>query len=292
MASVKAKDDGLNIEGLAWDHTQGQLLLGLRSPVVDGNALLVPLRLRDPRGPFSYDNLEVKEAIRLPLGGFGIRSVEYDPQQKVFYIIAGATETQGQFRLADDFTVPAGPGWTVNFVELHAYQTNAPATPSPFTAATVQIWGPCTPGTVPGAAGCTAIAFGDTTTNRLVSSTDATLFRAFNTVAPPPGTPPGTTRKVWRQQVSLGVSLAPGYYWVDWSTTTFNAGAHFAPSITVPGSRGLPGWNARQFAVATSTWAAVIDAGNPASAPDVPQDQTFELYGMITPVELQSFEIK
>jgi uncharacterized protein DUF3616 len=96
MASVKAKDDGLNIEGLAWDHTQGQLLLGLRSPVVDGNALLVPLRLRDPRGPFSHDNLDVKEAIRLPLGGFGIRSVEYDPQQKVFYIIAGATETQGK----------------------------------------------------------------------------------------------------------------------------------------------------------------------------------------------------
>jgi len=96
LASVKAKDDGLNIEGLAWDHTQGQLLLGLRSPVVDGNALLVPLRLRDPRGPFSYDNLDVKEAIRLPLGGFGIRSVEYDPQQKVFYIIAGATETQGK----------------------------------------------------------------------------------------------------------------------------------------------------------------------------------------------------
>jgi hypothetical protein len=205
---------------------------------------------------------------------------------------AGATETQGAFRLADDFTVPAGPGWVVNFVDLHAYQTGSPATPSPFTGATVQIWGPCTPGTVPGAAGCTTIAFGDTTTNRLVTSTDATLFRIFNTVAPPPGTASGTTRKVWRQHVSLGVTLAPGYYWVDWSTTTFNAGAHFAPSITVPGSRGLPGWNARQFAVAGGTWAAVIDAGNPATAPDVPQDQTFELYGVISPVELQSFEIK
>ena len=205
---------------------------------------------------------------------------------------AGATETQGGFRLADDFTVPAGPGWVVNFVELHAYQTGAPATPSPFTQGTVQIWGPCTVGTVPGAAGCTTIAFGDTTTNRFVSSTDATLFRTFNTVAPPPGTASTTTRKIWRQRLSLGVTLAPGYYWVDWSTTTFNAGAHFAPSITIPGVRGLAGWNARQFNVAAATWAAVIDAGNPATAPDFPQDQTFELYGVISPVELQSFEIK
>lgn len=205
---------------------------------------------------------------------------------------AGATETQGQFRPADDFTVPAGPGWTVSFVELHAYQTGAPATPSPFIGATVQIWGPCTPGSVPGDPGCSTIAFGDTTTNRLVSSTDATLFRTFNTVAPPPGTAPTTTRKVWRNRVSLGVSLAPGYYWLDWATTVTGGGAHFAPSITIPGVRGLPGWNARQFNVAANAWAAIIDTGNPAAAPDVPQDQTFELYGQITPVELMSFDVK
>ena len=36
----------------------------------------------------------------------------------------------------------------------------------------------------------------------------------------------------------------------------------------------------------------ILDTGNPAAAPDVPQDQTFELYGVIAPVELQSFEIK
>jgi uncharacterized protein DUF3616 len=96
MASIKAKDDGINIEGLAWDPIHGHLLLGLRSPVVDGNALLVPLKLRDPRGPFSYDNLETKglEAIRLPLGGLGIRSIEYDEQRRLFDIIAGATESQ------------------------------------------------------------------------------------------------------------------------------------------------------------------------------------------------------
>ena len=96
FASKKAKDDGINIEGLTWDPAQGRLLIGLRSPTIDGNALLVPLKLRDARGQFSIENLvtEKLEAIRLPLGGMGIRSIEYDERQKLFHIIAGATESQ------------------------------------------------------------------------------------------------------------------------------------------------------------------------------------------------------
>jgi hypothetical protein len=94
----KGKDGGLNIEGLAWDARRGRLLLGLRSPIVDGHALLVPLRLRDPRGAFSVDNLEVEgsKAIRLSLGGGGIRSIEYDGRANVFRIISGAEEDQDQ----------------------------------------------------------------------------------------------------------------------------------------------------------------------------------------------------
>ena len=90
------KDGGLNIEGLAWDARRGRLLLGLRSPIVDGHALVVPLRLRDQRGAFSLDNMEVEnsKAIRLPLGGVGIRSIEYDARAKVFRIISGAAENQ------------------------------------------------------------------------------------------------------------------------------------------------------------------------------------------------------
>ena len=99
----KGKDGGINIEGLAWDERRGRLLLGLRSPIVDGRALLVPLRLRDPRGAFAADNLEVEgsRAIRLPLGGAGVRGIEYDGRAKVFRIITGAAEDQPQtdFRL-------------------------------------------------------------------------------------------------------------------------------------------------------------------------------------------------
>ena len=93
----KGKDGGVNIEGLAWDAQRRRLLLGLRSPLVDGNSLLIPLRLRDPRGAFSAANLEVEgsRAIRLAVGG-GIRSVEYDSRAKVFRIISGAPEDQKQ----------------------------------------------------------------------------------------------------------------------------------------------------------------------------------------------------
>ena len=94
----KGKKGGLNIEGLAWDPRLGRLLLGLRSPLIDGQALLVPLRLRDSRGAFSINNLEVEgpKAIRLSLGGIGIRSIEYDGRSNVFRIISGAAEDQNQ----------------------------------------------------------------------------------------------------------------------------------------------------------------------------------------------------
>jgi hypothetical protein len=92
MEKTKYKDGGINIEGLAWDRRTGRLLIGLRSPVVDGHALVVPLRLRNPRGAFTGANLEVEGggAIRLPFNGAGIRSIDYDERSKAFHVITGA----------------------------------------------------------------------------------------------------------------------------------------------------------------------------------------------------------
>lgn len=96
MGAVKAKDDGINIEAVAWDPAHGRLLLGLRSPVVDGRALVVPLKLNDAGGRFALQAPKPGgiEAIRLALEGQGIRSLEYDDRSKFFHIIAGATESQ------------------------------------------------------------------------------------------------------------------------------------------------------------------------------------------------------
>ena len=86
---------GLNIEGLAWDVNNDRLMLGLRSPVVNGQTLVVPLKLRDPRGAFSRENVQAGAAIKLSLGGLGIRDIHYNTRTNSFLIVAGSPVTAG-----------------------------------------------------------------------------------------------------------------------------------------------------------------------------------------------------
>jgi hypothetical protein len=94
LADRPYNNGGINIEGVAWDAQENRLLLGLRSPVIDGHTLVVPLKLRDPGKGFAADNVEVptKKAIHLSLEGAGIRSIEYDEQAKAFRLLTGATQ--------------------------------------------------------------------------------------------------------------------------------------------------------------------------------------------------------
>ena len=91
------RQGGLNIEGLAWDPNKERLLVGLRGPQIGGQggqAALVPLKLRDPRGKFTRENLKVDqpEVIVLSLGGQAVRDITYDSQLKSFLIISGSPE--------------------------------------------------------------------------------------------------------------------------------------------------------------------------------------------------------
>jgi hypothetical protein len=86
------KEGGLNIEGLAWDPKHSRLLLGLRSPQINGNALIVSVALRNAGDSFAIDNLKVGSAIQLPLEGLGIRDIQYDSRMDSFLIISGAPE--------------------------------------------------------------------------------------------------------------------------------------------------------------------------------------------------------
>ncbi|CAA9422873.1 MAG: hypothetical protein AVDCRST_MAG74-3123 [uncultured Pyrinomonadaceae bacterium] len=189
-----------------------------------------------------------------------------------------ATTATAENRCADNFVIPVGETWTINQVIVHGYQTGFAGTTSPFISATLQIWnGP------PGVAGSTVI-FGDTTTNRLATSTDTNSFRIFNSVAPPPGSVPGTTRRIWQNNlnVSPGLVLTTGEYWIDFS---LNAGAagNFTPSTTIVNTRYTPLMRARQrTGAAPGVWADIIDAATPATAVDVPQDFPFKLDGTRT----------
>jgi hypothetical protein len=97
-------EDALNVEAIAWDARGQRLLLGLRAPVVDGKALVIPLSLRDKSGPFTQGNLEVAPTLRIDLGGSGIRSLEYDDMARAFALIAegtGKKKQQSDFRVLE-----------------------------------------------------------------------------------------------------------------------------------------------------------------------------------------------
>jgi hypothetical protein len=98
-------DAALNIEGLAWDPKENRLMLGLRAPVAGSDALVIPLKLRDSSGAFTNDNLVVdgKGAIKLPLGGAGLRSLEFDNVSGNFVLFTGAAlnDENAEFRLLE-----------------------------------------------------------------------------------------------------------------------------------------------------------------------------------------------
>jgi Protein of unknown function (DUF3616) len=87
---------GLNIEGLSATPA-GSLLIGFRSPVVDGNALLVPLQ--NPRELVEGAKTILGDPIELDLGGLGIRSMEYWQPQDQYIIVAGAHDGGDRFGL-------------------------------------------------------------------------------------------------------------------------------------------------------------------------------------------------
>src|SRR5262245_1030545 len=57
LGDKSGKQGGLNIEGICWDPTNERLLLGLRSPLMNDMAVIIPLKLRDIFGPFAINNL-------------------------------------------------------------------------------------------------------------------------------------------------------------------------------------------------------------------------------------------
>jgi len=104
-ADKTSAEGGLNIEGIAVDPDPGnpRVLLGLRGPLLNRNALVVPLKLRDRQAPLTIDNLAIDEpsAIQLNLNGQAIRDIQYDNRLKAFLIISGAAETEEK----TDFTL-------------------------------------------------------------------------------------------------------------------------------------------------------------------------------------------
>jgi len=86
-------DGGLNVEGLAWSPTEEVLLLGVRTPVIEGKPLILRVRLKRVDGPWHLSHFEMLPPITLAIkadrGEQGIRMIEFDPSRGVFLIVAG-----------------------------------------------------------------------------------------------------------------------------------------------------------------------------------------------------------
>lgn len=186
----------------------------------------------------------------------------------------GSTSTHNSatasYFLADDFVIPAGQSWQISSIEVFAYQSGFVGSTSPFNTLRLQIFS-----SDPSVAGAVSV-FGDATTNRFASSTDAMMYRIFNSTTPPPGSTVGTTRKIWKTTGTANTTLASGTYWLKFQLQNVVMGnGGFTPAVTIPGTRGLPEFNGLQLNAITNVWTPLIDTGNPATAPDYPQDVPF-----------------
>lgn len=87
--TLAPKASGMNIEGLTVSADGSLLYLGFRNPRPGGRAILVPLK-NAAAVIMEGAAAEFGEALRLDLGGRGIRSIEYSPRHDRYFIAAGA----------------------------------------------------------------------------------------------------------------------------------------------------------------------------------------------------------
>lgn len=85
---------GFNIEGLT-DTPEGTLLIGLRSPIPERRALLVPFL--NPNEVIAGESPRFGEPILLDLGGLGVRGIGSTAQG--YYLLAGPDDGNAQSRL-------------------------------------------------------------------------------------------------------------------------------------------------------------------------------------------------
>lgn len=186
------------------------------------------------------------------------------------------TDLVTDFAVADDFIVPAGNTWNVTGFEFYLYQTNYAGTVPPIDQLMIEVYNgdPATGGT---------LVAGDMATNvyDAANSVNSFVYRTGNSTTPAPGTVPGTARRIWQVRGNLTASLPAGTYWVVYKGHATNNAAFFFPPVTVTGFRSVAGWNGQQLTVGTSTWGALIDGGNPTTAPDEVQDMPFRVLGSV-----------
>ncbi|MFN0277662.1 MAG: FG-GAP-like repeat-containing protein [Pyrinomonadaceae bacterium] len=203
-----------------------------------------------------YDNGPL---ITHPTGGFNGSPASYVQTSLGLSALGFPASTSTVSRLADDFTVPSG-GWTIDSITLFGYQTYS--TPvGTFNDARLQIWNGA-----PGQAGSQVI-FGDTVTNRFVSSAFTGIYRVTEAA------PTSDLRPIMSVVANVGVTLPAGTYWIDFQLGGTGLSGPFVAPVSILGQVNKPGSNALAF---SDMWYALIDPG---AFPNPPQDVPFKING-------------
>ena len=92
------KDGGVSIEGLSSTPNEGELLIAFRSPLIKKKALVVCLK--NPEAIIDRgEPAQFGDPILLDLCGLGIRSIDYWPERKTYYLLGGPCESGSEFQL-------------------------------------------------------------------------------------------------------------------------------------------------------------------------------------------------
>jgi hypothetical protein len=148
------------------------------------------------------------------------------------------------YRISDDFVVPAGDPWTVTSVTFFAYQTGS-STVSTINDVRIQIFD------APPDIG--SVVFGDLVTNRLTTSAWTGVYRILESDVPPLP----TSRPIMASTCNINVVLNPGQYWLVWECGGTLTSGPWAPPITIPGQ--VVTGDGLQY---TGVWAPVSDSGD------------------------------
>jgi hypothetical protein len=185
----------------------------------------------------TYDNAPVTGGVNVPLAGD--RSVLYDngPLETGFCATTGDPESMIQpphtafginfnqaagWSAGDDFTIPAGSDWQIESFEFFGYQTSA-GNVSTLTGAFVTIWdGDPMNGGSP--------IWGDQVTNLFASTEWTGMYRVSQTGSC------NTDRAIHKVVAATpGLTLSPGTYWVEFSTTGTAASGPWVPLVSEVG---------------------------------------------------------
>ena len=88
VANLAPKEDGFNIEGIGQlPGSSTRVAIGLRNPLINGQAILITLE--NPLEAATGTTPIFGQAIRLDLGGYGVRGMVWSAADNVMYIVAG-----------------------------------------------------------------------------------------------------------------------------------------------------------------------------------------------------------